>query len=267
MSRHHKPLEEAIQRIHDGAIGDVITCWAYRMHGPAGFSARKTGATELAHQIANCGNFTWLNGSFLVDWLIHNIDVCCWAKNDWPESAQGMGGRQVRQEVDQLFDHYASEFTFPDGTRMHAQGRHMTGCHDFFGDVIHGTKGSAVLGEGITKPRLFKGHKQSSANVAWDYKGPACDHYQNEHDLLFDAIRNDRPYNEVERSAKSCMTAIMGRMAVESGKLITWEDALNSNVQLAPGLEQIRSIEGAALAQPDTNGKYPIAMPGRTQAV
>ncbi len=267
MSRHHKPLEEAIQRIHDGAIGDVITCWAYRMHGPVGFSARKTGASELAHQIANYGNFTWLNGSFLVDWLIHNIDVCCWAKNDWPESAQGMGGRQVRQEADQLFDHYASEFTFPDGTRMHAQGRHMTGCHDFFGDVIHGTKGSAVLGEGITKPRLFKGHKQSSANVAWDYKGPACDHYQNEHDLLFDVIRNDRPYNEVERSAKSCMTAIMGRMAVESGKLITWEDALNSNVQLAPGLEQIRSLEGAAPAQPDASGKYPIAMPGRTQVL
>ena len=267
MSRHYRPLEEAIQRIHDGAIGDVITCWAYRMHGPVGFSARQPGASELAHQITNYSNFTWLNGSFLVDWLIHNIDVCCWAKNDWPESAQGMGGRQVRQEPDQLFDHYGAEFTFPDGTRMHAQGRHMSGCHDFFGDVIHGAKGSAVLGEGQTKPRLFKGHKQASANVAWDYKGPPCDHYQNEHDLLFDAIRNDRPYNEVERSAKSCMTAIMGRMAVESGKLVTWEEALNSNAQLAPGLEEISSLAAAAPAQPDVSGKYTIAMPGRTQVV
>ena len=267
MSRHYRPLEEAIQRIHDGTIGDVITCWAYRMHGPVGFSARKPGASELAHQIGNYSNFTWLNGSFLVDWLIHNIDVCCWAKNDWPESAQGMGGRQVRQEADQLFDHYAAEYTFPDGTRMHAQARHMAGCHDFFGDVIHGTKGSAVLGEGITKPRLFKGHKQSSANVAWDYKGPPCDHYQNEHDLLFDAIRQDRPYNEVERSAKSCFTAILGRMAVESGKLITWEDALNSNTELAPGLEQITSLDAAAPAQPDAAGKYAVAMPGRTQVL
>ncbi len=267
MSRHYRPLEEAIQRIHDGAIGEVITCWAYRMHGPVGFGARKPGASELAHQIANYSNFTWLNGSFIVDWLIHNIDVCCWAKNDWPESAQGMGGRQVRQEADQLFDHYASEFTFPDGTRMHAQGRHQLGCHDFFGDVIHGTKGSGVLGEGIPKPRLFKGHKQSSANVAWDYQGPRCDHYQNEHDLLFDAIRNDRPYNEVERSAKSCFTAIMGRMAVESGKLITREDALNSNAQLAPDLEQISSLDHAAPVSPDAAGKYPIAMPGRTEVL
>lgn len=267
MSRHYQPLEDAIERIHDGTIGEVITCWAYRMHGPVGFSARQPGASELAHQIGNYSNFTWLNGSFLVDWLIHNIDVCCWAKNDWPESAQGMGGRQVRQEADQLFDHYAAEYTFPDGTRMHAQARHMAGCHDFFGDVIHGTKGSAVLGEGVTKPRLFKGHQQSSANLAWDYKGPPCDHYQNEHDLLFDAIRHDRPYNEVERSAKSCFTAIMGRMAVESGKRITWEDALNSNVQLAPGLEQITALDAAAPAQPDAGGAYPIAMPGFTQVL
>ena len=178
-----------------------------------------------------------------------------------------MGGRQVRQEPDQLFDHCAAEFTFPDGTRMHAQGRHMSGCHDFFGNVIHGAKGSAVLGEGISKPRLFKGHKQSSANVTWDYKGPACDHYQREHDRLFDAIRHDRPYTEVERSAKSCFTAIMGRMAVESGKLIPWEDALNSRVELAPGLEQITSLDAAAPVQPDATGNYPIAMPGRTQVI
>ena len=115
--------------------------------------------------------------------------------------------------------------------------------------------------------RLFKGHKQSSANVAWDYQGPPCDHYQNEHDLLFDAIRGDKPYNEVERSAKSCLIAIMGRMAVESGKLITWEDALNCNAQLAPELERITSLDAAAPAQPDSGGNYPIAMPGRTQVL
>ncbi len=267
MSRHYQPLEEAIRRIHDGEIGEVITCWAYRMHGPVGLSARKSSASELAHQIANYSNFTWLNGSFLVDWLIHNIDVCCWAKNAWPESAQGMGGRQVRKEADQLFDHYAAEFSFADGTRMHAQGRHMTGCHDFFGDVIHGSKGSAVLGEGITKPRLFKGHKPTSANVAWDYKGAPCDHYQNEHDLLFDAIRSNRPYNEVERSAKSCLAAIMGRMAVESGKLITWDDALNSNAQLAPGLEEITSLNARPPVMADLSGQYPLAVPGRTQVL
>ncbi len=267
MSRHYLPLEECVGRIHDGAIGEVITEWAYRMHGPVGLAPKQPGMSELAFQITNYSNFTWLNGSFIVDWLIHNIDVCCWVKNAYPVSVQGMGGRQVRHEPDQLFDHYAAEYRFPDGTRMFAQGRHMNNCWDLFGDIIHGAKGSAILGEGQPKPRLFKGHQQTSENLLWSYKGPDCDHYQHEHDLLFDAIRNDKPYNETERCAKSCLTAIMGRMAVESGKEITWEDAFNSTLELAPGLDNYTwDSPPPKSATPDAAGNYPVAMPGQTQA-
>jgi predicted dehydrogenase len=262
MSRHYIPLEQAVEQIHNGLIGDVITAWAYRMHAPVGLGKKAAGQSEIAHQIANYSCFTWLNGSFIVDWLIHNIDVCCWVKNAWPISVQGMGGRQVRKDNDQLFDHYAAEYTFPDGTRMFAQGRHQTKCYDFFGDIIHGTKGSAVLGEGQSKPRIFKGWQQTSDNLVWQNATP-CDHYQREHDLLFDAIRNDKPYNEVERSAKSCFTAIMGRMACESGKVINYDEALASNVQLAPDLEKL-VWDGDAPVMPDSSGRYPIAVPGET---
>ncbi len=96
MSRHSPSLEETINQIHDGIIGDVITCWAYREHGSVGFSPKHGGESDLAHQIRNYSSYTWVNGSFLLDWLIHNIDVSCWVKNDWPVSAQGQGGRQVR---------------------------------------------------------------------------------------------------------------------------------------------------------------------------
>ena len=266
MSRHYKPLEEAIGQIHEGLIGNVTTCWAYRMHGPVGVSARQPGMKELAYQITNYSSFTWLNGSFIVDWLIHNIDVCCWVKNAWPVSVQGMGGRQVRTDADQLFDHYFAEYTFADGSRLAAQGRHINNCFDFFGDVIHGAKGSGVLGEGIPKPRLFKGYDQTSENMIWQYKGPNCDAYQNEHDLLFDAIRNDKPYNETERCANTCLAAIMGRMACESGRLITLEEAQNSTIELAPGLESY-TPDSNPPAMPDANGHYPIAMPGKTKVV
>jgi len=265
MSRHYKPLEEAVEQIHNGLIGEVITEWAYRMHGPVGLVPKQADMNELAYQITNYSNFTWLNGSFIVDWLIHNIDVCCWVKNSWPVSVQGMGGRQVRHEADQLFDHYAAEFTFADGARMLAQGRHMTNCWDFFGDLIQGTKGCAVLGEGQPKPRLFKGHTPASESVIWSYKGPEWDHYQFEHDLLFDAIRNDKPYNETERCAKSCLTAIMGRMACESGKQITWDEALGSDLELAPGLAELK-WDDEAPAKPGPDGNYAVAMPGQTRA-
>lgn len=267
MSRHYQPLEEAVQQIHAGLIGEVIAAWAYRMHGPVGLAPKQPHASELAHQIANYSCFTWLNGSFIVDWLIHNIDVCCWAKNAWPVSVQGMGGRQARRDADQLFDHYAAEFTFADGTRLMAEARHMNRCHDFFGDIIHGAKGSAILGEGQPRPRLYKGHQQTSENLVWEYKGPPCDHYQREQDLFFDAIRNDNPCNETERCAKSCLTAIMGRMACESGQAITWDETLASNVELAPGLDHISSLDDPAPVLPDSNGKYPIAMPGQTQVL
>jgi myo-inositol 2-dehydrogenase / D-chiro-inositol 1-dehydrogenase len=266
MSRHYVPLAEAVKQIHDGAIGDVITAWAYREHGPVGFTPKPAGMSELAHQIRNYSNFTWLNGSFLLDWLIHNLDVCCWVKNAWPVSAQGQGGRQVRTEPDQLFDHYAVEYTFPDGTRLFAQGRHVADCWGFFGDVIHGAKGSAVLGEGITQPRIYKGHAATPANLIWQYKGPPCNHYQYEHDLLFEAIRQDKPYNEADRCAKAAMAGILGRMACESGKQITWDEAMASNLELAPGLDQL-TMESNPPVMPDAQGRYPIAMPGTTKVL
>ena len=191
MSRHYQPLEEAVRQIHDGRIGEAVTEWVYRMHGPVGFNPRPAGLSELAHQIANYSCFTWLNGSFFVDWLIHNIDVCCWVKNAWPLSVQGMGGRQVRDTADQLFDHYTAEYTFADGTRLLAQGRHISNCWGFFGAQIIGAKGLGVLGEMQPKPRLWKGHQQKPEKLIWSYKGPPCDQYQREHDLLFDAIRNN----------------------------------------------------------------------------
>jgi predicted dehydrogenase len=266
MSRHYKPLEQAVEKLHEGIIGDIITCWAYREHDVVGFTPRKEGQSELAHQIQNYSCYTWLNGSFILDWLIHNLDVCCWCKDAWPVSAQGQGGRQMRNFPDQLFDHYAVEYTFPDGTRLFAQGRHMTGCWGFFGDIIHGTTGSAVLGEGIPKPRIFKSHNQTSENQIWNYNGTRPNAYQVEHHLLFDAIRNNKHYNETDRCAKAAMTGILGRMAAESGKMITWEQALESKMVLAPGLDDY-TMDSQPPVMPDANGSYPIAMPGLTKVL
>jgi predicted dehydrogenase len=266
MSRHNQPLAAAIQQIHEGLIGDVVTAWAYRVHGPVGFGAKGPNESDVMHQIRNYSNYTWLNGSFLLDWLIHNLDVCCWVKNAWPVSAQGQGGRQVRTAPDQLFDHYAVEYSFPDGTRLFAQGRHQENTWGFFGDIIHGTKGSAVLGEGIAQPRIFKTWKQTPENQVWQFKGKEISSYQYEHDLLFEAIRQDKPYNEAERCAKAAMVGILGRMAAESGKEVTWDEALASNIVLAPDLATLTPTSPAPI-MPDKDGRYPVAMPGITKVL
>ncbi len=266
MSRHYKPLEEAVQQIHDGLIGEVITCWAYREHGPVGFSPKPEGVSGVVQQIRNYSCYTWINGSFILDWLIHNIDVCCWVKDAWPVSAQGQGGRQVRTAADQLFDHYAVEYHFPDGTRLFAQGRHMDNCWGFFGDIIHGSKGSAVLGEGISDPYIYKSHQQTNENRIWRFRGEKKSAYQVEHDLLFQAIREDKPYNETERCACATMAGILGRMAAESGQMVSWDDAMKSNLELAPGIENM-TMESDPPVLPDAEGNYPIAKPGFTKVL
>lgn len=266
MSRHYLPLERAMEEVHRGALGELITLYAYRMHGPVGLGPRPPEMNELAWQIANYSGFTWLNGSFFVDWLIHNIDVACWAKGAWPISVQGMGGRQVRREPDQLYDHYMAEYEFAGGARLIVQGRHMNRCWDFFGVVLHGTTGCAVLGEGQPNPMLFRGHQPAADRVLWRYRGDPCDPYQREMDLLFEAIRKDRPWNEVERSAFANLTAIMGRMACESGQRISWDEAMASGLELAPGLENLRETDDPPV-RPDVHGRYPIAMPGETRVL
>jgi len=265
MSRHSPALEAAVERIHAGVIGEVVTCWAYREHGPVGFAPKDPGMSEVAHQIRNFSNFTWLNGSFLLDWLIHNLDVCCWVKGAWPVSCQGQGGRQVRMAPDQLFDHYAVEYSFPDGTRLFGQGRHMDNCWGFFGDIIHGAKGSAVLGEGIREPRIFKAWKQTPENQIWEFKGEFGNQYRIEHERLFEAIRRDKPYNETERCAYATLVGVLGRMAAESGREVTWREALASDLVLAPNVEQL-TMDGEPPVAPDAQGRYPVAMPGMTKA-
>jgi predicted dehydrogenase len=269
MWRHDPPREEVVRRLHDGAIGDIILLRTYRMHGPVGFHPRQPGESELAHQIRNYSCFNWLNASFFVDWLIHNIDVCCWAKDAWPVSAQGQGARVARTDADQMLDQYSVEYTFPDGTKLFAQGRHVAGCWDIFSDFADGAKGCAVLMEnlGAAKSRIYKGHSQTPENLVWHYQGPPVDPYQREHDLLFAAIRNDKPYNETERAAKACLVSIMGRMAAESGLVINYDDALASNLELAPGLDKIASLDDPDPVAPDSLGKYPVPVPGRTKVL
>lgn len=269
MWRHDKPRREAIQRIHDGAIGDLVMLRTYRMHGAVGFAPRQPGESELAHQIRNYSSFNWLNASFFVDWLIHNIDVCCWAKNAWPVSAQGHGARVARTDPDQMLDDYVVEYTFADGAKLFAQGRHINRTWDAFTDVVHGTRGSAVLMESLAspKPRLYRGQAQVPDQETWRWKGETWDPYQAEHDEFFAAIRENLPYNETERSAQACLVAMMGRMAAESGQPITFEQALASEVRLAPDLEKIQSIDDPAPVRADEQGRYPIPLPPYEAAV
>ncbi|HUE71848.1 MAG TPA: Gfo/Idh/MocA family oxidoreductase [Pirellulaceae bacterium] len=276
MCRHCEARGELFKRIQDGEIGDLITLRCYRMHPPVGsaFSPpRPEGVNELEYQIRRFHSFLWASGGCYSDFYIHNIDECCWMKNAWPVQAQATGGRHYRnhatdpskgQDIDQNFDNYSVEYTFADGSNMFLYGRTMPGCHDEFASYAHGSKGLGIISTSSHSPakcRIYSGQKEVKDKLAWAFPQPEPNPYQLEWEHLIDAIRTDRPHNEVKRGAEASLVTAMGRMAAHTGQVITFDDMLNCEHEFAPNVDKL-VLGGEAPIQADASGRYPVPMPG-----
>jgi predicted dehydrogenase len=268
MCRHCDARKELLDRIRDGQIGDITMLRAYRMAGPTGSAAtgpKPDGISELMYQIQRFHAFLWLSGGAFSDFLIHNIDECCWMKEAWPVSAKGSGGRHYRgTDIDQNFDTYSVEYTFEDGTKLFLDGRTMPGCHQEFASYAHGTKGSAIIstsGHTPARCRMYSGHNFNRREITWQYPPPEANPYQLEWDHLVAAIREDRPYNEVERGTMASVVTSMGRMAAHTGQVITYEEMLNCEHEFAPDIDKL-TLDSESPLQADENGKYPVPQPG-----
>jgi len=269
MIRHCKGRKELYQRIKDGEIGDLMMLRAYRMHGPGGNAGpRPEGMTELLYQVQKFHSFLWSSGGVFSDYYIHQIDECCWMKDAWPIKAQATGGRHYRgKSVDQNFDNYAVEYTFPDGTKFFYYGRNVVGCHEEFASYAHGTKGSAIITSSSHIPgkvRTFKGQNLTPENMLWAFPQPEQNPYQLEWNDLIDAIRNDKPYNEVKRGAMASLVTSMGRMAAHTGQVITLDQMMNGQHEFAPTVDRL-SMTSSAPIQAGPDGKYPVPAPGLKQ--
>jgi predicted dehydrogenase len=270
MSRHSRALQELHHRIQDGEIGDVILMRGYRMHGPVGsaFSEKWPGKpSELLWQIQRFHSFLWASGGCFSDFYIHHIDHLCWMKNAWPVKAQALGGRHYRgNAVDQNFDNYSVEYTFADGGKFIMDGRCMNGCNDIYSSYVHGSKGMAIAAKhsdcGLPSS-IFKGQNPTHSALLWESKVDSDQQnpYQNEWNDLIEAIRNDKPYNEVKRGVEASLVTSMGRMAAHTGQEITFDDMLNSDHEYAPGVDKLTMDSPAPLVA-DASGKYPIPEPG-----
>ncbi|MGZ4961445.1 MAG: Gfo/Idh/MocA family protein [Limisphaerales bacterium] len=263
--RHHEnSYLEMMKRVHGGDIGDVLAIRVYWRGGSRGGIPKLPGESELAYQIRNWYFFTYLSGDHIVEQHCHNIDVGNWIKTldptkpAHPIRAHGLGGRQVRNDPKlngQIFDHHFVEFEYEDGTRMTSECSQIPKLWGNTSEHAIGTKGSVDFG-GSNRSQI-KGAKP------FRFKG-GNEPYVQEHRDLIAAVRNNQKYNEVDASAYSTMTAIMGRMATYSGEQIEWDDAFNSKLVLMP---EITGWNDPAPVQPDANGVYPVAVPGVTRAL
>ena len=275
MSRHSRPIQELHQRIQDGEIGDIILLRAYRLigHLVTVFSHRWPGTpSELLWQIQRFHSFIWASGGCFNDFYIHVIDNCCWMKDAWPVKAQAIGGRHYRrgrdgeQYVDQNFDTYGVEYTFADGARLTLDGRCMPGCYYDHSSCAQGTKGSAIIsksGDCGPPSSTYRSQTFQRADMIWRSKTPPDQRspYVNEWNDLIDAIRNDKPYNEVKSGVEACVVSNMGRKAAHTGRIITFDEMLQCDQEYAPGVDKF-TADSPAPVQADADGKYPIPQPG-----
>jgi myo-inositol 2-dehydrogenase / D-chiro-inositol 1-dehydrogenase len=223
--RHDPKYIETMRRIHDGAIGEIVGGQVYWNQGGLWRAERTPAMSDMEWQIRNWLYFTWSSGDHIVEQHVHNIDVANWAMNGHPVKANGVGGRQVRTDpgYGQIFDHFAVELEYPNGTKILSMCKQQDGTSTFIGENFVGTKGRSD-GAGTIR-----------AAEAWRYRSDtAVNPYEQEHTDLVASIRAGKPLNEGRRIAESVLTAIMAREAAYTGQEITWEQISASDLDLVP---------------------------------
>ncbi|MFO0880154.1 MAG: Gfo/Idh/MocA family oxidoreductase [Gemmataceae bacterium] len=268
MCRHCDAREKLYERIKKGEIGDILLMRAYRQAGLTGSAfvgPKPEKMSELLYQIRNFHAFLWASGGAYSDFLIHNIDECCWMKDAWPVEARASGGRHYRgNNVDQNFDTYSVEYTFQDGTKLQLEGRTMPGAASEFASYAHGTKGAAVIstsGHTPARCRIYKSQKFIKDDLTWRYPPREPNPYQLEWDHLVEAVRKNTPYNEAKRGAEASLVTFMGRLAAHTGKVWNFQQALEHEHELAPEVDRL-TLSGPAPLVAGPDGKYPVPEPG-----
>ena len=256
--RYQLSYLDIFKQVKRGIIGKIISGTVRWNNSGVWVNKRKPGQSELEYQMRNWYYFNWLCGDHIVEQHIHNLDVANWFLGEHPVTAQGMGGREVRKGIDhgEIFDHHYVEFKYPSGAVIHSQCRHQPGTVRNVNEVLVGTKGVVKLsGNGVVKINDHNGNLLHSYDPKNDISP-----YQIEHNKLFKSIRTGGQIDDTEIGATATMTAIMGRMATYSGKLIEWDKAINTDDNLVP--ENI-SWNSKPPVLPDNNGRYKIPIPGK----
>jgi predicted dehydrogenase len=226
--RYHNPRRETMSRALDGSIGDIVAVETTYNSGGV-WDPRKSRSevsSEMEYQMRNWYYYTWLSGDHIVEQAVHALDTMAWALGDKPPiQCWGSGGRQVRTDpmYGNIYDHFAIVYEYPNNVRGYHQCRHWVNTDHRIKDYVLGSKGFVdVFGSRITGEKPYR------------YRGPNSNMYQAEHDELFASIRSGKAINNGQYAADSTLLAIMGRMACYTGKVITWEMALNSKEDLSP---------------------------------
>ena len=254
-SRYHPGYRETVQRIHDGAIGEIVAIEENFLRAPYVLYPRAPGLSEVQFQASNQYHFHWLSGDDVPQSLVHNLDRASWVLNEkTPVKAHGLGGRStLKGEVyGSVFDHHSVIYEFDSGVKLYAFCRTIPDCYNETSSILLGTKGRCD----ILKMRI-------QGETDWRYEGSRRDPYVVEHEELYKSIRAGKPINNGDYMARSTLIGIMGQITCYTGKEVTWEQISGSDFYYPPRPEECTS-DMEPPVKPDADGIYPVFTPGVT---
>jgi predicted dehydrogenase len=234
--RHQRDYVEIYKKVAGGAIGDVTSANVYWNQSKLWHTNPKAEWSEMEAMVRNWVNWTWLSGDHIVEQHVHNIDVGIWFMGAHPVKALGFGSRQRRITGDQ-YDNFSVDYVFEDGRHMHSMCRQINGCGGGVFERIQGSEGAALLnGNNIRLVDLTGKETWNFPYIVDDQGGKSIKvgPYDQEHIDLVTAIRTNKPINEAENCAISTMVGIMGRLSAYTGKEVTYDEVMNSDLNLGP---------------------------------
>ena len=259
-TRYSEAARQAVRRVHDGAIGRIVSMEMTYNTGLLWHRGRQPDWTEMQFQMRNWYYFTWLSGDHIVEQHVHLADFTNWIMQEEPPlHAWGYGGRQVRTDPKwgDIFDHHAVVYEYAGGARLYAFTRQQANTYNGVSKLVEGTKGILHTPGGWTN-YVITGAEEWTAPR--EDGNPELTTFRE----MFDGIRAGKPINDSREMAHSTMLAILGRMATHSGQRITWDEAFKSDLVLAPA-SYAWNADPPVL--PGPNGHYPEPIPGQTKVL
>jgi predicted dehydrogenase len=243
--RYDLRVRETIDRIRNGAIGDIVAIQENYLTSTLWLRERQPSWSEMEYQNRNWLYYTWLSGDHITEQFIHSLDKALWLMGDEPpQRCFGLGGRQVRTlpEFGHIYDHFSVCYEWANGVKAFAYTRQMANCHNDVDDYVLGTQGTAqILARGVKG--VING---KVVNQGADPPGM----YDYEHAELFRAIRSGKPINNGRYMSLSTMMAIAGREACYTGQMIDFEEALRADMRLGPEKYEWGDVPVDAIALP-----------------
>jgi predicted dehydrogenase len=259
--RYQKDFMETRRRVANGAIGEITGANIIRNGGSLWFRNRHPQWTDMEYMLRNWANFCWLSGDHIVEQFIHEIDVMNWFVDALPVKAIGWGGRQRRVTGDQ-YDFFSIEYLYDNGMHTHCAARQISGCSNLTKQLITGTKGfvnakgqiADLQGNTIWE---YPYPEEGDTDPTWKINNP----FVQEHVELVTAIRTGNYINDAEAHVNSTLVAIMGRISAYTGKDVTWDEMLNSDIYLGPKTYAFGPVPGIPEVPP-VIGAEPVVARG-----